>query len=123
MRATLRYIFKCLSTFFFELNVLLYVDEAGSYYPCEHLLPWTKFKDGIYIGPETIDGRIVGLFANPHIGFFYKERVHVDDLGDGLASPEDIDELREYLSDKILGYQELSQKLDRYEVQSVQQTK
>lgn len=123
MRSFLRYLFKCLSTLFFELNVLLYKDTPQDYYPCDHLPPWVKFQDGIFIGPETIDGKVWGLFANTRIGFFYKDRVHIDDLSPGMATPEEITELREYLANKISEYQELNQKLDCYEVQPVQPIK
>ena len=101
--------------------------EHRTVFPMDALTPWIQTPYGTFLGLSEIDGVQVGLFANPQIGLFFKDKIFHEDmvLKGRLATPEEIEDIRKYLANKISEYEEYLKKLDRYpyEVQSAATTK
>jgi hypothetical protein len=115
MRLVLAYLCRCLSSLFFELNVLLFKDNRATV-DFAVLKKFQKCTDGIFFGCDLIDGRAYGLFANKRIGFFYKDKLFRDDVINfpypELATEEELGEVKQYLIDKIFECHSLMKKLE-----------
>ena len=89
--------------------------------PLHHLQPLQKTTFGVFFEIHNFAGKDWGLFANPLIGFFYKDAVNADEVINHpfceKAQIEDLYEINRYLANKVVELEGYRTKLDHYAVQ------
>ncbi len=116
--------FLWLSQIFFRLYAWTF-KPAGETVPLVYLTPLQKTTFGVFFEIHNFAGKDWALFANPQLGFFYKDAVLADEIIGyphfEKASIEDLYSISRYLANKVIELEGLKHKLDQYAVQRHQE--
>lgn len=112
-------IFLWLSEFFFQLHV--WTHKTPETVPLSYLVPLQKTTFGIFFELHNFAGKDWALFANPQLGFFYKDAIRAEEIIGyphfEKASIEDFYDISRYLANKVIELEGQKQKLEQYAVQ------
>jgi len=112
-------IFLWLSKVFFRIYAWSVKNQPTV--PIHYMKPLQKTTFGVFFEVHNFAGKDWGLFANPQLGFFYKDAVREDEIIGfphfEKASIEDLYDINRYLANKAVELEGFKSKLNQYAVQ------
>lgn len=117
-------LFLWISQFFFRLYAASH--KHGATVPLYYLKPLQKTTFGVFFEIHNFAGKDWALFANPRLGFFYKDAVLEQEViaypHFEKASIEELWDINRYLANKVIELEGYTSKLDHYAVQRHKET-